>query len=236
MSTIEADSSAGNSTLRRAWSDLRTRGYTVVTDADLGMPAGFREHLAKEYFSPEVLEADIPEIHQDRDRARDVIRYDWTDGRIELAEHDTVELSDRSGFNGKRSHARVEVLRDAAMREWVSAVLSLVPEEQRQERGTFGLNLFRTRKKVVSGPHKDDEEFCVVYVVDKHGGGAQTQLHDPKTREVVKRVTLEPGDLIIFRDEMYLHNVTPLEPVDDDETRRDAVVCTVNYPTTYALN
>lgn len=236
MSTAEADSSAGNRTLRRAWSELRTQGYTVVTDIDLGMPPGFREHLAKQYFSSEVLEADIPEIHQDRDRARDVIRYGWTGGHVELAEHDTVELSNRSGFSGKRSHARVEILRDGAMREWVSAVLSLVPEEQRQECGTFGVNLFRTRKKVVSGPHKDDEEFCVVYVVDKQGGGAQTQLHDPQTHEVVEKVTLEPGDLIIFRDELYLHNVTPLEPVDGKETWRDAVVCTVNYPATYALN
>lgn len=237
MTTAEADSSAGNTTLSRAWSDLRSQGYTVVTDAELGMSEAFRQHVAATYFSPEVLEADIPEVHQDRDRARDVVRYEWSQDGVALAEHDTVELANRSGYAGRRTHSRIELLGDDSIRDWVSAVLTLVPEEMRQEKGTFGINLFRTRKTIVSGPHQDDEEYCIVYVVDKHGGGARTQLHDVQDDNKVHfQVTLEPGDLIIFKDSAYKHNVTPLVAADEGDTYRDAVVCTINYPTTYALN
>src|SRR2546430_498592 len=139
MTTAETDSPPGNRTLVRAWSELRTQGYTVVTDTDLGMREGARDHLAQTFFSSEVLESDIPEVHEDRDRARDVVRYEWVGDTVTLTEHDTVELTNRSGYAGKRSHARVEVLHDSVMREWVSVVLSLVPKEKRQPRGTFGV-------------------------------------------------------------------------------------------------
>jgi hypothetical protein len=46
-------------------------------------------------------------------------------------------------------------------------------------------------------------------------------------------VTLQPGSLLMFRDSAFLHSVTPLIQTGETETRRDAMVCTVDYASTY---
>jgi hypothetical protein len=218
------------------WERLAKDDFAVVTDAALGLPAELRPHVARRFFSDDVLEADHPGVHRDRQRARDVVRYDWTGDRLTLREHDEIEIRNRSGFMGTRSVNRVTLLTDPLMDLWIRVVLSAVPPYLRQERGTFGVNFFRTRTTVVSGPHQDDEEFVVIYVVDKVGGGAESTLHrfnDPD--DVVLRTTLEPGDLLIFRDQAFLHSASPLETTGTTPARRDAVVCTVDYHTTYPL-
>jgi hypothetical protein len=222
--------------LSRLWEDLAKRDFARTTDTELGLPAQLRPHISRHFFNEEVLEGDHPEVHKDRDRARDVIRYRWSGDRLVLREHDTVEIRDRSGFMGSRTVTRVELLTDPLMTTWIRTVLGIVPPHLRQEEGTFGVNFMRTRTTVVSGPHQDEEEYVLVYVVDKHGGGAETTLHragDPD--DIVHRMTLTPGDLLIFRDAAFLHSVTPLTPVGSSPTRRDALVCTVNYPDTYDL-
>jgi hypothetical protein len=222
--------------LSRIWEDLAKNDFAFVTDAQLGLPPELRPHLARRFFNHEVLEGDHPAVHKDRDRARDVIQYRWSREHLILQEHDIVEIRNRSGFSGSRSIARVMLLNDPMMTTWISTVLAMVPPYLRQEHGTFGVNFLRTRTTVVSGPHQDDEEYVLVYVVDKHGGGAETTLHnvaDPQ--EVVYRTTLKPGDFLFFRDAALLHNVSPLTAVDTSPTRRDALVCTVNYPDTYDL-
>jgi hypothetical protein len=76
----------------------------------------------------------------------------------------------------------------------------------------------------------------VVYIVDKHGGGAETTLHHVEDdTEILYRTTLEPGDFLIFRDAAFLHSVSPLTTVDSKPAYRDALVCTVNYDSTYDL-
>jgi hypothetical protein len=195
-----------------------------------------RPHVSRRYFNDLVLDGDHPAVHKDRDRARDVIRYSWSSDRLVLREHDAVEIRNRSGFVGSRNVARVMLLTDPLMATWVSTALAVVPPHLRQEEGTFGVNFLRTRTMVVSGPHQDEEEYVLVYVVDKHGGGAETTLHNVADPErVAYRVTLEPGDFLIFRDSTFLHNVSPLTAVDSSPTRRDAMVCTVNYRDTYEL-
>jgi hypothetical protein len=120
------------------------------------------------------------------------------------------------------------------METWVRAMIGLIPPHLRQAEGTFGVNFMRTRTTVVSGPHHDDEEYVIVYVADKHGEGAETTLHDvADPSKIIHRVTLAPGDLIVFRDAAYLHNASPLT---GGHAQRDALVCTVNYPDTYPLH
>ncbi len=224
--------------LPRVWEDLAKQDFARTTDAELGLSVDLRPHISRRFFNEEVLEGDHPAVHKDRDRARDVIRYRWDSERLTLREHDTIEISNRSGFMGTRSVARVMLLTDPLMTIWIGTALSLVSPHLRQEKGTFGVNFLRTRTTVVSGPHQDDEEFVLVYVVDKHGGGAESTLHrvaDPD--EIVHRVTLEPGDFLIFRDASFLHSVSPLTTTSGSSlTRRDALVCTVNYRDTYALS
>jgi len=213
--------------------ELTTHGYAVVSDTELGLDPDIRRHIVENYFTEKVLESDLPAVHRDRDRARDVIRYAWDGDHLEVREHDRIDIVDRSGYSGSRTPKRVELLREGYMETWIRQMLELIPPHLRQSEGTFGVNFMRTRTTVVSGPHHDDEEYVIVYVAGKSGEGAETTLHDvDDPAEVVHRVTLAPGDLIIFRDAGYLHNASPLT---GGHAQRDALVCTVNYPGTYPL-
>jgi 2OG-Fe dioxygenase len=222
--------------LHRVWEQLTERDFALSNDIGLGLDPETREHIARNFFNEKVLESDHPAVHRDRDRARDVIRYDWSGEYLSLREHDVVEIRNRSGFVGSRTPKRAILLDDVLMTEWIETALRLIPPHLRQVEGTFGVNFLRTRTTVVSGPHQDDEEFVLVYVADKIGDGAETTLRavdDPE--EIVHRVTLAPGDLIVFRDAVFLHNASPLISPPETRAHRDAVVCTVNYKDTYEL-
>jgi hypothetical protein len=222
--------------IRQAWDSITRHGYAIVRDTDLGLRSSIRAHFSEHYFADGVLENDHPEIHKDRDRARDVIRYQWNKHEVTLSEHQTVTIENRSGYVGARDHKRVQLLSDPTAYGWVRAALTLVPPPWRKPAGTFGVNFFRTRTSVVSGPHRDGEELCLVYVVAKTGRGAETRLHeadDPS--QVALHHMLCPGEILLFSDERYLHDVTPLFSTGDTPCQRDAIVCTVNYPETYPL-
>lgn len=223
--------------LSHIWEDLAKKDFAFVTDTHLGLPGGLRPHICRRFFNNEVLEVDHPAVHKDRDRARDVIRYRWSGDRLMLREHDVAEIRNRSGFVGSRSIARVMALADPMMTSWIRAALTIVPPHLRQDEGTIGVNFLRTRTTVVSGPHQDEEEYVLVYIVNKHGGGAETTLHNvANPKEIVHRVTLGPGDFLIFRDAAFLHSVSPLTAVNASPAQRDAIVCTVNYHDTYDLS
>jgi hypothetical protein len=220
--------------VQRVQRELRDRGYAVVSDTDLGFDPEIRRHIVQNYFTEKVLKSDHPAVHRDRDRARDVVRYAWDGPHLVVREHDRIDIINRSGYAGSRTPNRVQLLDEVPMEAWLRRMLELIPAESRQAEGTFGINFMRTRTTVVSGPHSDDEEWVFVYVADKHGEGAETTLHDNDDPDrIVHRVTLAPGDLIVFRDAAYLHNASPLV---GEHAQRDALVCTVNYPDTYPLH
>ncbi|GIE33981.1 hypothetical protein Ait01nite_070260 [Actinoplanes italicus] len=222
--------------LDHIWEEISKNDFVVVDDEDLRLDPGTRRHITATYFTEQVLEGDHPAVHRDRDRARDVLRYRWNGDRLALREHDEIVITDRSGVAGSRTHARVPLLADPLMEAWVRSAMTLVPPHLRHEDGTFGVNFLRTRTNVVSGPHQDEEEYVMVYVADKHADGAETTLHavdDPA--RIVYRVTLEPGQMIVFRDAAFLHNASPLVGRPGTPPWRDAIVCTVNYSDTYDL-
>jgi hypothetical protein len=220
----------------RIWEELAKRDFAITSDRALVLSDDTRQHICGTYFTDKVLEGDHPAVHRDRDRARDVIRYGWRGDRLSVREHDVVSIKNRSGFAGTRTPSRTLLLDDPLMTAWLEAAISLVPPHLRQEDGTFGVNFLRTRTNVVSGAHQDDEEFVLIYVADKRGTGAETTLHaiDDVDR-VLLRHTLEPGELIIFRDAAVLHNASPLINPPGETAQRDALVCTVNYRDTYDL-
>ncbi|HET9138873.1 2OG-Fe dioxygenase family protein [Actinophytocola sp.] len=219
----------------RARTKLGRVGYATIRDEDLGLPVFHRKQIRDSFFTPQVLRSYPDDIPADRLRARDVVRYDWVGDEVKLAEHHTVAIEDRGDHPGRREFTRADVLFDPVLSHWIRRVLALVPESDRQLSGTFGLNFFRTFTNVVTKPHRDGEEFIIVYVVDKVGAGARSQLFVPHEPDPHFEVELSPGDLIIFRDDMFEHNVTPLLPTGGHPPRRDALVCTVNYPDTYDL-
>jgi 2OG-Fe dioxygenase len=224
--------------LTNIWASLETCGYALIPDSAISSGAEqLRLHVVQSYFGKDCLETDLPEVHANRDRVRDVVLYEWNQDSLLLSEHDSVEIVARSGYAATRNPKRVRVLQDPLVATWISAVLHLVPPHQRYPCGTFGINFFRTRKTVVSGPHQDDEKICVVYVLDKVGSGAQTRLHpvdDPARIEYA--VTLQPGDILLFQDSQFLHDVTPLTSEDGSACHRDVLVCTVDYTSTYGID
>jgi len=221
------------------WALLRRQGYAVTDDEAIGLPSQFREHFSRAYFNEETLKHDEGDWPIDRKRARDVIRYYWFDSDLELEEHDRITIMNRAGIAGEREHHRIPLLKDALGAAFARALLHLVPEERRQPDGTLGVNMFRTYTNVVESPHQDNEEFIILYVLDRIGSGATSYLYevtadgDAMPTPVLEQ-QLNPGQVLIFEDKRFLHGATPLEPPPGEATaRRDVLVCTVDYRATY---
>jgi 2OG-Fe dioxygenase len=229
--------------LDRVWAALDRQGYALTDDQAIGLPDTFRKDFRETYFNDSVLRHDPGDLPVDRKRARDVVRYTWRGDDLDLTEHETITITDRADIPGKRDHSRVKLLEDQRGKELLRTLLSLVPAKERQSEGTFGVNLFQTHTNVVSKLHRDDEQYVITYVLDRQGGGAVTDLYEsadvtddghPTTgAKPVLRHQLNPGEIIIFDDERFRHGATPLETAPGESTRRDALVCTVDYRETY---
>jgi hypothetical protein len=232
------DKSTGHEQL---WADLTAQGFALTSDRSIGLPEKLRQNFRDTYFNSWTLRHDDGDWPVDRQRARDVIRYQWRADDLQLHRHDSITITNRAGIPGKREHARVELLADAQAVELIRAFLWLVPPDRRQPNGTFGVNLFRTFTNVVTKPHHDNEQFIIIYVIDRVGEGAETHLYLPGDVTDDGRVTgpavleqqLNPGDIIIFEDTRYKHDASPLINPPDGSAMRDALICTVDYHNTY---
>jgi hypothetical protein len=225
---------ASTAEIEKIRENLLAYGYATADDGTLGFPADFRDKVAWTYFNDDVLHRDVPDLPVDRKRARDVIYYEWHDTRLDLSEHENILIKNRGNIPGERKHSRVLLLEEHYALNFIRTCLSLIPVGRRHNRGTFGVNLFRTFTNVVTRKHQDNEEYIIVYVVAKIGAGAESYLYrsdDPD--ELVFSATLHPGEMLIFKDDLFLHGATPLEVADGQGTQRDALVCTVDYPSTY---
>jgi hypothetical protein len=221
---------------------LRDKGYALTSDRAIGLPEGYRENLSLKYYNSDTLHHDAGDFPVDRERARDVVRYTWSDDEApRLEPFDRITLTDRAGIPGEREHTRVQLLKDPEAEQLIDTLLQLVPPERRQPEGTFGINLFRTYTNVVTTPHHDHEEFVVLYVIDRIGDGAETYLYNPEDvsedgeilAEPILTQQLNPGDIIIFEDSRFKHGATPLVSPPGGTARRDAFVCTFDYFATY---
>jgi hypothetical protein len=225
----------------KVWASLSEQGYALTSDRYIGLPEKFRQNFRDAYFNPWMLRHDEGDWPVDRQRARDVIRYQWRDGDLHLHRHDSITITDRGGIPGKREHARVELMEDGQAVELLHAFLRLVPPDRRQSDGTLGVNLFRTFTNVVTKPHHDNEEFIIIYVIDRIGAGATTHLYwfDDVTDDgrvvgpAVLEQQLNPGDIIIFDDKRFKHDASPMINPPDGTAMRDALVCTVDNRNTY---
>jgi hypothetical protein len=227
--------------LDRVWAALASQGYALTTEDEIGLPDKFRDNFSQTYFTNAHIRHDPGDWPADRQRARDVIRYWWRDGDLRLEEHDTIALTDRAGIPGRREHSRVRLLEDPQAEDLIRTLLRLAPPDRRRGTGTFGVNLFRTFTDVVTKPHHDNEEFVILYVLDRQGEGAESYLYKPEditpegepTSEPVLQHQLNPGDILIFDDAHFMHGATPLQALPGGASRRDVLVCTVDHPGTY---
>jgi hypothetical protein len=222
------------------WVDLASKGYALTNDEAIGLPEKFRTNFEQTYFNDLTLRHDEGDWPVDRKRARDVIRYRWHDDDLEVKEHDTITITDRAGIRGKRDHSRVKLLGDPEAKNLVRTLLELVPPDLREADSTFGVNLFRTFTNVVTTPHRDDERFVIIYVLNRIGDGAKTYLYrsedivdgKPIGKPVLEH-RLNPGEIIIFDDEAFRHDTSALVARPGETTQRDVLVCTVDYRETY---
>src|SRR6516225_3801733 len=120
----------------KVWASLAEQGWAVTSDRSISLPRKFRRNFRKAYFNPENLRHDEGDMPVDRQRARDVIRYQWHGGDLRLNRHESITITDRAGIPGEREHARVELLEDAQAVDLLHAFLQLVPEERRKPEGT----------------------------------------------------------------------------------------------------
>ena len=221
--------------------DVTQQGFALTSEQDIGLPVKCAKNLQRAYFDSGRLRHDAGDYPKDRERARDVVFYEWNNGELTLKEHDTIAIRDRSGIKGERIHKRIKLLKDGQAREVIETFLRLVPEDRRQPRGTFGINLFRTHTDVVTKPHQDKEEFIILYVLNRDGDGAASYLYEddglepgfPKDAQPILRKQLNQGDLMIFEDRRFKHGATKLTPPSFGQATRDVLVCTVDYPGTY---
>jgi hypothetical protein len=219
--------------LGRVHTDILRQGHAVTSDQAVGLPETLRDNFVQTYFIDSVIRTDEGDWPIDRKRARDVIYYEWHGAELQLKEYETISITDRASINGERIPARVTLLDNPQAVELIKMLLTLVPPDRRQSKGTFGVNLFRTYTNVVTTPHRDDEEFTFIYVLNRVGGGATTRLYDVIADSTDFEQQLQPGELVVFDDERYLHDTSPLEPDENGRATRDALVCTVDYETTY---
>jgi 2OG-Fe dioxygenase len=223
------------------WSALRAQGYALTNDRTISLPERIRENVWQTYYNAENLHHDPGDLPVDRERARDVIRYTWDEDILRLESFDRITITDRAGIPGERDHARVYLLKDPEAEELVRRLLRLVAPERRLIQGTFGVNLFRTYTNVVTTPHHDHEEYVILYILDRIGDGAETYLYKPEDvaedgqilGEPILTQQLNPGDMIIFEDRLFKHGTTPLVCPPGGSARRDALICTFDYSTTY---
>jgi 2OG-Fe dioxygenase len=238
---VSDDSISNPSGPDHARATLDGQGYALTSDREIGLPVKFRENFVQTYFVEGIIRHDDGDQPEDRQRARDVIKYEWRGEDLRLEEFDKITITDRADIRGPREHSRVWLLKDPQAEELIRTFLSLVPPERRQSQGTFGVNLFRTFSDVVTKPHHDDEEFIFLYVLDRIGEGAESYLYRPDdvspegkpTAKPVFRHQLDPGEILVFEDKAFKHGATNLIPGPDGITQRDVLVCTVDNPETY---
>jgi hypothetical protein len=220
---------------------ITEKGYAVTSQQEIGLAEKCGSELLAKYFNSGALRRDQGDFPVDRERARDVILYEWHGSELKLEEYDCITIHDRSGIKGDREHKRIELLDDPMARQLIETFIRLVPEDRRQSRGTFGVNLFRTHTDVVTKPHQDDEEFIILHVLGRSGDGAVSYLYDikeyvpdvPEKTGAALWQQLDPGDLMIFDDALFKHGATDLIPPRGQRATRDVLVCTIDYPSTY---
>ena len=108
-----------------AWAVLAGQGYALTDEREVGLTEKFRATFRSERRNDRVLRHDDGDWPVDRKRARDVVRYQWSDNGLRLWEHETITITDRGGIPGKRDHSRLRLLRDPSAEKLVCTFLSL---------------------------------------------------------------------------------------------------------------
>jgi hypothetical protein len=178
--------------MERIHDELLTEGWALATGSALG--------LAPE---ADVIAALSPSLALDprghgKQHARDVIAYERPN-RL-LRERDSIAHGNADDFS------RFRVADEGPETTW--RILDLVPPPLRRPAGRMSADYFRYSPGTRSDAHQDKfGDVVVIWVLDRDGDGAESFLTTLGGEDVM-RSPLATGDVLIFRDEMFLHGLT----------------------------
>lgn len=186
---------------------LLERGWAIASARTLGLPdeadviAALSPALAPDSRGPGKL------------HARDVVRYDR--GRDKPAP-DVYSLGSIAHVDATDDYSRFELIEDSRTSGIPAQILELVPQPMRRFGGRMSADYFRYGPGTGSGAHQDKfGDLVVIWVLARNGGGAESFLTTLEGKDVL-RGPIAAGQMLIFRDEMFLHGITPLASGERD--------------------
>jgi hypothetical protein len=194
--------------MERAHEDLLAHGWTVAAEDAIGLPDG-----------RDVVWALSPWLAPDprgpgKQHARDVIGYDRPKG---VALHECESIAHVDGTDDYSRFRLLDLDARISLAAW--RILGLVPPQLRRDTGRISADYFRYSPGTASAAHQDGfGDLVVIWVLDRNGDGAESFLTTLDGRDVM-RAPVPAGGVLIFRDEMFLHGVTPLK-----SGHRDALI------------
>lgn len=193
--------------------DLLTNGFAVTSSTELGWPppedflGAFNGYLAPDPRGPGKL------------HARDVVAYVQGEPVPGLAEADSVAFHHSSG-TVYDDYSRFLLLKSRLGRPLCAGVLSLVPPGLARSHGLMSVDWFHYSPGTDSPPHQDGfGDLVVIWVLAREGEGGESFLQHLTGGFALHRA-LAPGEILVFRDELFLHGLSPLAP----GASRDAVI------------
>lgn len=222
--------------IQRIRTSLRKFGWALTHEDALGLQ-GLTDNLAAGFQDGTLTGKEMSTYPIPRSHVRDVVEYRRDHGGVSLNEYYHTDGRPRAELHEvkRRVYKRILAFDHPPVLGYLMAILSAVPEEERKPHGTLGVDFLQTYGEVVPmARHQDKEEFTTICLVEREGRGATTTLYRPESDEVVVGVTLQKGQVIIFRDKDFTHGVTRLEPrFEGDKVRRSTLVATIHYWDTY---
>lgn len=186
-------------TCERVHAELLEDGYALTTANDLGLPLG--KSVVAALGSALTADPRGPgKLH-----ARDVLSYVRSDLGTTVSEHGSTAHGGVDDFS--RFWALHDLPRGGPA---ITRLLDLVPPSLRRPAGRMSADYFRYSPGAGAGPHQDKfGDLVIIWSLDRDGGGAESFLTTLDGQDVM-RGPLAPGTILIFRDDLFLHGVTPL--------------------------
>ncbi len=139
--------------------------------------------------------------------ARDVVRYDRGPGK---PVSDVYECESVAHVDGTDDYSRFELAEDGRTLGIGGRILELAPPPMRRVHGRMSADYFRYSPGTRSDAHQDKfGDLVVIWVLARNGGGAESFLTTLEGKDVL-RGPIAAGQVLVFRDDMFLHGLTPL--------------------------
>lgn len=204
--------------------ELLMNQYISLGELELDISLHNKKDFVKSYYSD--LERDMKDVHANRDRARDVLRYSRMNDELVFSSEEKISLVNKN-YAGTREYKRIVLIDHPLCRLLAKIFLTIIPKNEQKPQGLLGINLFRTYGVITETRHKDEVDYVLIYCLNVNGKGAMTQLtKDKEGKMLLKETFLHAGDIFIFKDEPFYHFTTPLIKTDANPVR-DVIIMTI---------